>query len=168
MEAEGLIPACGDGWVVLVRTDDGRQRVYGPCSRPRSIERLRLAILAAAGAVPVKRDPIVTRFWQRDEVGVASQFSPVPGTAPCMIGGGGPAPGVRLLGRCTTAIEHGLHGRGGVASIRLTEAWPKRRFNAGGIPRGGWLSHTWVFAVTGSGRIVARAQAGAAAPQYMS
>src|SRR5438067_127412 len=56
---------------------------------------------------------------------LAAQFPRSPRAAPCTIRGGGPAPGIRVPGRCSTTVS--MRGDGS-AVVRLVETWDGRRF----------------------------------------
>jgi len=86
----------------------------------------------------------------RQAASIAWQFSRTPGAAPCVIQGGGPPPGVRVPGRCETAVRIGGDR---VALVRLVETWDGRDFRGPGSTRRPRLAHTWEFTVTPGGRV---------------
>jgi hypothetical protein len=77
--------------------------------------------------------------------GLADLFPHRRGRVRCVIPGGGPPPGIRVAGLCTTAVR----ARGsGTSEVRFVESWSATVFSGAGARRRGRLSHTWDFVVS--------------------
>jgi hypothetical protein len=73
-----------------------------------------------------------------------------PGQMLCTIGGGGPAPGLRVPGTCETS----MFWNGRVFIVTLTEYWDASAFHGGDIdPTHGQLSYSWLYQVDGAGNV---------------
>lgn len=74
-----------------------------------------------------------------------SPFPKKPGTIKCVIHGGGPPPGIRVPGWCsTTVLRHSKES----ATVRFIERWNARRFRGPGAGRRSHLSHTYDLKVS--------------------
>ena len=89
-------------------------------------------------------------------------FPRTPGTRPCVIRGGGPAPGIRVRGRCSTSVEGANNGG---TEVRLTERWGADEFYGPGSSGSGELNHSWVFVVAQSGEVLSIREEGAFPPE---
>jgi hypothetical protein len=77
--------------------------------------------------------------------GLASLFPKKPGSIKCVIHGGGPAPGIRVPGTCSTTV---LRGDKLAATVRFVERWNARDFQGpGGAGKRTHLSHTYELSV---------------------
>ena len=74
-----------------------------------------------------------------------SPFPKKPGTVKCVIHGGGPAPGIRVPGKCSTVVlRHSTQS----ATVRFIERWNARRFRGPGAGGRKHLSHTYDLKVS--------------------
>ena len=96
--------------------------------------------------------------------GFAGQFSRTPRALACAIRGGGPAPGIRVPGRCSTAVV--LRGDGS-ALVRFVETWDGRRFRGPGSAARPGLRHGWLFTVSPTGGVRAPRSWGDVPPQLV-
>jgi hypothetical protein len=87
------------------------------------------------------------------------------GRAVCGIPEGGPAPGRRIMGVCTTRVVS-RPGYSGQAFVMFTETWPWRRFHYAGT-RQRPQSHSWRFVVLPSGKVRLSRQGGNFPPQWV-
>jgi hypothetical protein len=91
-------------------------------------------------------------------------FPDQPGQMLCTIGGGGPAPGIRVSGTCQTS----LFWNGRVFLVTLTEYWDASAFHGGDIdPTHGQLSYSWLYQVDGAGDVTFLDSFGNFPPQEM-
>lgn len=74
-----------------------------------------------------------------------SLFPGKPETTACVIPGGGPPPGIRVPGTCSTTVRT---GRNDEATVRFVERWEARRFHGPGTGSRRHLSHTWELSVS--------------------
>jgi hypothetical protein len=74
-----------------------------------------------------------------------SLFPKKPKTTVCVIPGGGPPPGIRVPGTCSTTVRL---GRNDEATVRFVEHWDARRFHGPGTGGRRRLSHTWELTVS--------------------
>jgi hypothetical protein len=74
-----------------------------------------------------------------------SLFPKKPETAPCVIPSGGPAPGIRVPGTCSTTVRL---GRNDEAMVCFVERWDARDFHGPGTGGRRHLSHTWELTVS--------------------
>ena len=72
--------------------------------------------------------------------GLGSLFPKKPGSVKCVIHGGGPAPGIRVPGTCSTTV---LRGDKLSATVRFVERWNARDFHGPGAGKRTHLSHTY-------------------------
>jgi hypothetical protein len=92
-------------------------------------------------------------------------FPSAPRTKACAIPMGGPAPGSHVSGSCTTDVTIASDGS---ASVQFREGWDRDEFHAEpGSSRRRAQSHTWTFAVSKAGRVVAAFESGDTPPQYI-
>lgn len=96
-------------------------------------------------------------------VGSSTIFPVAAGSQTCQIKGGGPAPGIVVPGTCRTEVE----ASGPNYVVRFVEAWDASRFHYAGEPSSGELQHTWSFAVSATGVVVAQSSTGNFPPQEM-
>ena len=82
---------------------------------------------------------------------LAPMFPHQPGSLPCVLRAGGPAPGKKLRATCSTDVSLVKHER---AVVTLTEAWNH-----------GSEAHTWFFFIRRTGEVESVVQEGAAPPQ---
>jgi hypothetical protein len=71
------------------------------------------------------------------------------GSKSCAIVGGGPYPGIRVSGKCSTVA---VRSYAGPWIVTFTEKWDARAFHSIGDPVNGELTYSWVFAVTDAGQ----------------
>jgi hypothetical protein len=95
---------------------------------------------------------------------VSPQFPPTPKSIPCVIRGGGPAPGIRVPGTCATLVT--ITGNGS-AVVRFRETWDGHRFFGSGSSRRAGLTHTWEFTVTKAGLVRSNRDYGDFPPQWV-
>jgi hypothetical protein len=97
--------------------------------------------------------------------GLAEFFPAKSSKESCAIPMGGPAPGRRVRGTCETALRVDPDG---LAEVRFRQSWDRNDFHAQpGSSRRREQSHTWMFIVSKSGRIVATSEQGDVPPQYV-
>ena len=88
-------------------------------------------------------------------------FPQKPARQSCIIGGGGPYPGLRIPGSCqTSAVVDGVGGW----TITFTEFWDASQFHAGQQSTG-TLSYRVTYGVDGNGKVTQRYQGGDYPPQ---
>jgi hypothetical protein len=76
---------------------------------------------------------------------------------PCIIGGGGPAPGIRVPGTCQTSVAWYRSE----FLVTLTEDWDASAFHGGDVdPSHGQLSHSWLYRVDGASKVTFVATSG--------
>jgi hypothetical protein len=68
-----------------------------------------------------------------------------PETIACVIPGGGPLPGIRVPGTCSTTVRPGSNDE---ATVRFVERWDARDFHGPGTGGRRHLSHTWELTVS--------------------
>jgi hypothetical protein len=91
-------------------------------------------------------------------------FPEHPGQMLCTIGGGGPAPGIRVPGTCQTSLFWNRR----VFLVTLTESWDASAFHGGDIdPSHGQLSYSWLYEVDGVGNVTFLDSFGNFPPQEM-
>jgi hypothetical protein len=93
-------------------------------SRPSSATFISWAMQSSAG-----------KAW-----GLGSLFPRKPGSIKCVIHGGGPAPGIRVPGTCSTTV---LRGDKLGATVRFVERWNAHDFHGPGAGKRTHLSHTY-------------------------
>ena len=77
-------------------------------------------------------------------------FPEKPGQMPCIIGGGGPAPGIRVPGTCQTSVAWYRSE----FLVTLTEHWDASAFHGGDVdPSHGQLSYSWRYKVDGASKV---------------
>ena len=113
------------------------------------------------GTVAPNREDRAMVLVQASPAGRAFGFFPShPGAEPCVIQGGGAAPGRHIHGLCLTqAIV-----RGTAARVVFTERWPWRAFHYAGSPRRP-QHHSWRFSFPASGKVTAAGDIGDLPPQ---
>ena len=77
--------------------------------------------------------------------GVSRLFPTKPGTVKCVIRGGGPPPGIRVPGTCSTTIVHPTRVS---ATVRFVETWNAHRFRGPGAHGRQHLSHTYELKIS--------------------
>jgi hypothetical protein len=80
----------------------------------------------------------------------------------CVIRGGGPAPGLRIMGLCSTRVIYDSGGSG--AEVVFTQTWPWRSFHTGTARRP--QKHSWRFIASGNGDVSPHGESGDFPPQY--
>jgi hypothetical protein len=95
----------------------------------------------------------------------ARAFPATVGSTRCVIHGGGPPPGLRIKGTCSTGVISPL-GYSGHSIVFFTERWPWREFHKAGSPKG-IQQHSWRFTVLASGKVVRGASSGDFPPQLV-
>jgi hypothetical protein len=121
-------------------------------SQPTAKTFIKLAMQSSAG-----------KTW-----GLSLSFPKKPGTIKCVIYGGGPAPGIRVRGWCSTTV---LRSSTESATVRFIERWNARRFRGPGAGRRSHLSHTYDLKVStkaaGGDHLVKRRSYGDFPPQQV-
>jgi len=97
-----------------------------------------------------EKEPVAVKAVFETNLSMSGLFPTTPKTVRCVIPGGGPAPGIRIPGTCTTLVT--IAGDGS-AVVRLRETWDGHHFNGPGSSARPGLEHTWEFTVTKSGRV---------------
>lgn len=121
------------------------------------------ATVPMPGTVASTRADHAIVLVQRSRVGSGFGFFPSHVEAePCVIHGGGPAPGLRIRGVCATRVVL----QAGRTTVVLTERWPWRAFHYSGSPRRP-QHHSWRFVVSASGKVTAAGHAGDFPPQFV-
>ena len=100
----------------------------------------------------------------RSSHGAFGFFPKSVGAASCVIPGGGPAPGLRIRGRCSTKVSFESGRYSGRPVVVLTESWPWRSFHRVGSPFRE-QHHRWHFVVLPSRKVLALGQNGDFPPQ---
>lgn len=77
--------------------------------------------------------------------GLRELFSRKPETTHCIIHGGGPPPGIRVPGTCSTIV---LPGDGVSATVRFSESWNAKNFHGSGAGKREQLSHVFELMVS--------------------
>ena len=106
-------------------------------------------------------DDAIGAVFASSAVGSSTIFPVAAGSQTCQIKGGGPAPGIVVPGTCRTEVE----ASGPNYVVRFVEAWDASRFHYAGEPSSGELQHTWSFAVSATGVVVAQSSTGNFPPQ---
>lgn len=136
-----------------------------------------LLLIAAAGCAGARHEPTAMpgtvpsnpADWaivavQASAVGEGFGFFPShPARARCVIHGGGPSPGLRIVGICATRVAP-RRGYSGQTLVVFTEDWPWRAFHYGGSPHRR-QHHSWRFLVLPSGKVARSGQSGDFPPQ---
>jgi len=73
-------------------------------------------------------------------LGLSQLFPTNPATASCVIRGGGPAPGIRVPGTCSTSVRDGSRA---TVTVKFVESWAAHRFRGPGAGLRVHLSHTY-------------------------
>ena len=138
----------------VTRAPGGGVRVLNMSTRAFVVAVLVLvAAVALGGAGGAASTPIPVRVARQARVELRI-FPSHLATVACRIPRGGPAPGGRIAGRCSTALA-GTPGHGGASIVTFTERWGSgRRFH-----------HTWRVRVTATNSIVWIRESGDEAPQ---
>jgi hypothetical protein len=87
------------------------------------------------------------------------------GHARCVIHGGGPFPGLRIKGACSTQVTF-PPGHGGQAKVLFTETWPRQEFHYTSSPQRA-QQHSWRFIVLATRKVIPDGQSGDFPPQYV-
>jgi hypothetical protein len=83
---------------------------------------------------------------------------------PCIIGGGGPYPGIRVPGTCQTSAAWYRSE----FLVTLTEYWDASAFHGGDVdPSHGQLSYSWRYKVDGASKVTLVGTSGNFPPQEM-
>jgi hypothetical protein len=106
-------------------------------------------------------DDAIRAVFASSAVGSSTIFPGTVGSQTCQIKGGGPYPGIVVPGNCRTEVE----ASGSNYVVRFVEAWEASRFHSAGEPTSGELQHTWSFAVSATGLVVAQSSTGNFPPQ---
>jgi len=92
----------------------------------------------------------------------SSLFSESVGRAACQIHGGGPAPGLQIMGVCATSAAMTADS---TWDVTFTEYWNASQFRNGDDPSSGQLMHYWTVRVSQDGQTTLHVEGGNFPPQ---